>query len=237
VVNGDAAAVAAGLFGPDARRAVPSSNGSERSLSAVTWALLAEAEGFPLTRHNVFFSGDYAAEFEDIFGRKTLPRNPTVYVCAQDRDDRGSRGAAGGPERLLCLVNAPPTGDTRAFAPPEIEPCETANFDLLERCGLRPLPAAGGDRGDDAGGLRPPVPGDGRGAVRGGVARVAGVVQPSGRPDDAAGPLPRRGEHHPGPGVPMAALSGRMAAASVLAGFASTGRSRRTAMPGGTSTP
>src|SRR5262249_5452197 len=39
---------------------------------------------------------------------------------------------------------------------------------------------------------------------------------------------------HPGPGVPMAALSGRLAATSVLAGLASTGTSRRAAMPGGT---
>ena len=35
------------------------------------------------------------------------------------------------------------------------------------------------------------------------------------------------GSTHPGPGVPMAALSGRMAAASLLADLASTSRSRR----------
>ena len=44
------------------------------------------------------------------------------------------------------------------------------------------------------------------------------------------------GSVHPGPGVPMAALSGRLAAAALLADRASTGRSRRAAMPGGTST-
>ncbi|MFO1144499.1 MAG: methoxyneurosporene dehydrogenase, partial [Amaricoccus sp.] len=41
---------------------------------------------------------------------------------------------------------------------------------------------------------------------------------------------------HPGPGLPMAVLSGGLAADAVLADLASTSRSRRTAMPGGTST-
>jgi 1-hydroxycarotenoid 3,4-desaturase len=44
------------------------------------------------------------------------------------------------------------------------------------------------------------------------------------------------GSVHPGPGVPMAALSGRQAALSVMADFASTHRSLRVAMPGGMST-
>jgi 1-hydroxycarotenoid 3,4-desaturase len=44
------------------------------------------------------------------------------------------------------------------------------------------------------------------------------------------------GSTHPGAGVPMAALSGRMAATTLLADFASTAPSRRTAMRGGMST-
>ena len=44
------------------------------------------------------------------------------------------------------------------------------------------------------------------------------------------------GSAHPGPGVPMAALSGRMAAARAILDLASTAPSRRTAMHGGMST-
>jgi 1-hydroxycarotenoid 3,4-desaturase len=44
------------------------------------------------------------------------------------------------------------------------------------------------------------------------------------------------GSTHPGPGVPMAALSGRLAAASILQDLASAAPSRRAAMLGGMST-
>ena len=44
------------------------------------------------------------------------------------------------------------------------------------------------------------------------------------------------GSVHPGPGVPMAALSGRLAAESLMASRASTRRFRPAATVGGTST-
>ena len=44
------------------------------------------------------------------------------------------------------------------------------------------------------------------------------------------------GSVHPGPGVPMAALSGQLAAATLMAHLDSTSRSRRVAISGGTST-
>jgi hypothetical protein len=97
--------------------------------------MLAEAEGFPLHRHNVFFGGDSEAEFADLFARQRLPADPTVYVCAQDRGDDAAQAA--GPERLLCLVNAPPLGDRRQPESTEIAACATRSFALLARCGLR----------------------------------------------------------------------------------------------------
>jgi 1-hydroxycarotenoid 3,4-desaturase len=45
------------------------------------------------------------------------------------------------------------------------------------------------------------------------------------------------GSVHPGPGVPMAAMSGRLVAETLLAHLDSTSRSRRVATSGGTSTP
>jgi len=58
----------------------------------------------------------------------------------------------------------------------------------------------------------------------------------SGATTSVAGLYLAGGSVHPGPGVPMAAMSGQLAAATLLAHLDSTSRFRRVAISGGTST-
>ena len=195
VVNADAAAVAAALLGPDIARAVSKPAGA-RSLSAVTWAMRAEVEGWPLARHTVCFSDDYRAEF-DAIARGTLTGEPTVYLCAQDRDDAGT--APGGPERLLVLVNAPATGDRHLFPSSEIAACADRTFTLLRRCGLHVRPT-GEPVATTPAGFDRLFPGTGGGALRSGDARADGIVRAAGFGDGGAGALPGGGQRAPGGG-------------------------------------
>jgi 1-hydroxycarotenoid 3,4-desaturase len=238
VFNGDANALALGLLGRHAARARRPLPPRERSLSAVTWAMRVRTRGLPLARHNVFFDDDYRSEFDDVLARRQLPQRGTVYLCAQDRlDDRAPPPQ--GPERLLALVNAPADGDRRRFDASEIDPCQRRSLDLMRECGLQlELPQP-----DLQTVCRTPAdfetlhPGSG-GALYGPATHgwMALFRRPSSR-----SPLPglylAGGSAHPGPGVPMAAMSGRLAAATLIADLASTRRSSRVHIAGGTWTP
>ena len=227
VANADPQAIAAGRFGRAVQGAVARQKPAERSLSALTWAGVARTSGFPLVRHNVFFSADYRAEF-DALGRGSLPGEPTVYVCAQDR---GDDGAVDGPERLLILVNAPPNGDAATL---ETEACRERAWSLMERSGLHLTEerlSATGPREFEA--LFPATGGALYGpAVHG---ATASFKRPASR-TAIKGLYLAGGAAHPGAGVPMAALSGRLAASALMADLGSTERFRPTAIAGGMST-
>ena len=238
VANCDCAAVAAGLFGHAAAHAVEPTPPNERSLSAMTWVMAAEVKGFPLLRHSVFFSADYAAEFRQLFHDRQLPHQPTIYVCAQDRGDSDAP-APQAPERLLVLVNAPAIGDTSPLPPAEMLRCEETTFAALQRMGLslNPLPGASiRTTPHEWENLFPATGGALYGRATHGM--MASFRRPGNR-SLLPGLYLAGGSVHPGAGVPTATLSGRIAAESLLADLssdrASMSRSRLVAMPGGTS--
>lgn len=236
VAAGDVAAICTGRFGASVRGAVAPIQPKDRSLSAITWTIKTQASGFPLLRHTVFFSNQYANEFEQIFKQRRLPSSPTIYVCAQDRDARGADAGDSPPvERLLCLVNAPAVGDTNRLNLEEIERCERATFERLTRHGLRLTPQAMVRTTPREFDQMFPATG---GALYGRAPHGwLSTFQRPGARSRLAGLYLAGGSTHPGPGIAMSTQSGRLAAASLLADLDSTRRLHPVAMPGGTSTP
>ncbi|MEZ4380865.1 MAG: phytoene desaturase family protein [Nannocystaceae bacterium] len=248
VANVDVAALARGLLGPQVARSVGAPDPKRRSLSALTWSMVAEARGFPLSRHTVIFSGDYRAEFDALVRGCRLPSDPTVYICAQDRrcDASGARTAAAADadgERLFVLVNAPARGGEGYFSANaagsagEIEACEAATFRALRRAGLEITRDPARTRRTSPDDFSRMFPGTG-GAIYGAATHSwsASLSRPGAR-TKIPGLYLAGGSAHPGAGVPMVALSGRFAATTLAEDLASTASSRRTDTPGGTSTP
>ena len=236
VVNADAAAMSNGAFGEAVSTAVPGPGRPVRSLSAVTWATVAQTSGFPLARHNVFFSGDYAAEFADLAAGR-VPAEPTIYVCAQDRDDQGrpDRGAQGAPERIFALINAPADGDRRSMDQQELSGCETRVFDHLRRCGLELTPA-GSSVATTPRDFEAMFPGTGGALYGQAMHGWAAAFRRPGARSRTPGLYLAGGSVHPGAGVPMAALSGRLAARRLMRDRASMSPYPRAAIAGGMST-
>lgn len=232
VVNADPAALADGLLGTAVARAAGRTRRGHRSLSALVWLAHAQTSAFPLARHNVFFSPDYPREFNDMAGGAP-PIEPSVYVCAQDRDAPG-RTAPGGRERLQIIVNAPANGDTRDYSAQERTRCTQAMLATLRRSGLTledPMPHHLLTPNEFAAFL----PSTG-GAIYGRASHGwAASFLRQGTRTRIPGLYCAGGSTHPGAGVTMAALSGRLAAQRVMQDFVSMRRFHPAVMRGGMS--
>jgi 1-hydroxycarotenoid 3,4-desaturase len=234
ICNGDPSALATGRFGAAAQRAVPAIPPAKRSLSALVWYAHAGTRGAQLTHHNVFFSRDYAREFREIAAGGT-PCEPTVYVCAIDRGADHNAPPPAGRERLQIIVNAPANGDVHDYTPEERERCTRAMTATLKRCGLtleEPLPHQ----------LMTPrdwerlFPATG-GALYGRASHGwAASFQRQGPKTRLPGLYCTGGATHPAAGVPMAALSGQLAARVIAKDLASMRTSRPAVTAGGMST-
>ena len=210
VFNGDQSALGQGLLGEGSAKATKAVPPKARSLSAIVNCTHTQTSGFDLDYHTVFFSDAYKREFDQVFDDRRPPDEPTIYICAQDRagDNKPS-----GRERLLILVNAPADGDVRpgAWGWPEERTREA-----LARYGLELEPGAPTQITDPSGfaGL---FPGSG-GALYGAANHSAfATFARHGAKSKIEGLYLAGGTVHPGAGVPMATMSGQLAAQAILA--------------------
>lgn len=116
VADADAALVYGDLLDdPRAPELARAASKPTPSLAGFVMLLAVRGRTSGLQHHNVWFPGDYNAEFDDIFGKHPKPvRDPAIYVCAPDDplmrpDDEH--------ESWFVLVNAPRHGQVDWTAP------------------------------------------------------------------------------------------------------------------------
>lgn len=77
----------------------------QRSTSALIFYWGMQTTFPELQLHNIFFSDDYEAEFQDLFENKTINKDPTVYVFISSKQVPGD--APAGCENWFVMINAP----------------------------------------------------------------------------------------------------------------------------------
>jgi phytoene desaturase len=167
-----------------------------------------------LAHHNIFFSSDYRREFDEIFRRGVPPTEPTICVAITSKSD--PTHAPEGCENWFVLVNAPPLGSaydwtTQAESYRKVVLARLADFGLDVRQHIRvermltPVDIAR-------------LTGARRGALYGASCNnpFTAFRRPHNRAPDVQGLYFVGGTTHPGGGVPMVMLSGRVTAGMVI---------------------
>jgi 1-hydroxycarotenoid 3,4-desaturase len=210
VANVEPAAIGSALFGTAAAAALPGWR-PRRSLSALAWSFEAEVDA-PLASTTSVMPVPGEAEFAELSLRHRVPPESTVHIAAPDREGGATPDA---PERLLCTIHAPARADVAPLAPDAARSLIDARFAQLAEAGitLRPGPLDVATPSDFAA----LYPGSG-GALWGTALQGwASLFERPGATTKLPGLFLAGAGVHPGAGLAMAALSGRHAAAAVMA--------------------
>jgi len=168
-----------------------------------------------LAHHNIFFSGDYKKEFEDIFERGIPPEEPTVYVSLSSRTDPVMAPAAG--SNMFVMVNVPSVNKNFDWDKNKASYRQLV-LDRLKAVGLEDL-----ENHIRVERILTPLDFQEkyrafRGALYGFASNSpwSAFLRPPNRSREIKGLYFTGGSTHPGGGVPLVLLSGKMTAEIIL---------------------
>jgi len=187
------------------RSAGPPPPPAERSVSGLALMLALEGRTPDLAHHTIAFPASYAAEFDDIFVARRPVREPTLYTsvaAVTDPDDAPSDGG----ESWFVLTNQPAIGDDADW--------EAEADRVVQRLGVSGRVVARrlrtpGDLERETGAVGGAIYGD---ATHG---RMAAAGRPGHRVRGARNLFRVGGTVHPGGGLPLVMLGGRLVAREI----------------------
>ena len=190
-------------------------NRLEPSLSGMVFLWGVRSKHSQLAHHNIIFSSDYEAEFRQIFKHRQVPDEPTIYIAITSKADAAHAPVGG--ENWFVLLNMPYLAPGQMW---EREKVRVRNFvlDRLREIGL--------DIRDRIEVEQVYTPQDFSELYASNQGSIYGISSNS--KTTAFKRLPNRsrilnglyfagGSVHPGGGIPLVVLSGKMAAALIAA--------------------
>ncbi|MDC3107927.1 FAD-dependent oxidoreductase [Paracoccaceae bacterium] len=214
--NGDPRSFREGYFGENFKNLIKKTATEPRSLSAYVWSFASATDGLNLAHHNVFFNDDYKNEFDSILAGQ-IAKDPTLYVCQQE-EGLTSRSK----NRFEIIINAPSLSQNKISVTKEYDLCKERTFQKLSKMGINfknkpKLDDLTTPRSFDN--LAPGADGSIYGLS---PQRLFSTFQRPSAKTRIKGLYLTGGGVHPGPGLPMAALSGKHAAEMIKQDLALT---------------
>ncbi len=186
-------------------------NALEPSLSGLVFLWGIDQTTPQWAHHNILFSSDYRREFEQIFTDHSMPDDPTIYISITSKTD--SDHAPKGKENWFVLVNAPYLSENQDW--------EVWIQQTRERV-IRKIESVLGTSIADKIDMEETITphdfllkyGSNKGSLYGisSNSRTTAFRRPANRNRQVRGLYFAGGSAHPGGGVPLVLLSGKMAA-------------------------
>ncbi len=189
-------------------------NKLEPSLSGMVFLWGVKKKTEKLSHHNIIFSNDYKQEFNDIFESKTVSEDPTVYVSVTSKTD--SNHAPKDCENLFVLINAPYLTDSQDWK---------KNINILRKATLQKFKSVGIDVEKNIEFEKTYTPKDlfnlyksNKGSIYGISSndRNSAFKRPPNRSRELENLYFVGGSSHPGGGIPLVLLSGKIVSELIL---------------------
>lgn len=185
-------------------------NRLEPSLSGMVFMWGVAGQHPELQHHNIIFSGDYRAEFRQIFAEKRTPDDPTIYIAITSKTN--PEHAPAGAENWFVMLNMPYLIEGQNW-----EEAQNRMRDIV----FRKLKIMNIDISESVETERVITPqdfyrlyGSNRGSIYGisSNRRLTAFRRPPNRSREIKGLYFAGGSAHPGGGIPLALLSGKISA-------------------------